>query len=148
MPTATLEELPPWARGLLETEPLAHLGLIDGDGRPRVLPVTFAVLDGEVWSAVDDKPKRVVGEELARVRWLRARPQSSLTVDRYSGDWSELAWVQLIGKTTVVEVEGHERVLEALAARYTPYRERPPRGPLLRLAPERCLYWRARASDA
>jgi PPOX class probable F420-dependent enzyme len=148
VPTATLEELPPWARGLLETEPLGHLGLIDGDGRPRVLPVTFAVLDGEVWSAVDDKPKRVAGEELARVRWLRARPQSSLTVDRYSGDWSELAWVQLIGETTVVEVEGHERVLEALAARYTPYRERPPRGPLLRLAPERCLYWRARASDA
>jgi PPOX class probable F420-dependent enzyme len=144
VPPATLEELPPWARDILDSEPLAHLGLLDDHGGPRVLPVTFTVVDSEIWSAVDDKPKRVAGEELARVRWLRARPQSALTVDRYSEDWSELAWVQLIGTTTVVEVAGHEQVLEALATRYAPYRERLPRGPLLRLAPERCLFWRAR----
>jgi PPOX class probable F420-dependent enzyme len=146
--TATLEELPPWARGLLETEPLGHLGLIDDDESPRVLPVTFAVVGGEVWSAIDDKPKRVAGEELARVRWLRARPQSTLTVDHYSDDWDELAWVQLIGATTVVDVAGQERVLDALSARYPPYRERPPRGPLLRLAPDRFVFWRAQPSDA
>jgi PPOX class probable F420-dependent enzyme len=146
--TATLEELPPWARGLLETEPLGHLGLIDDDESPRVLPVTFAVVGGEVWSAIDDKPKRVAGEELARVRWLRARPQSTLTVDHYSDDWDELAWVQLIGATTVVDVGGQEHVLEALSARYPTYRERPPRGPLLRLAPDRFVFWRAQPSDA
>jgi PPOX class probable F420-dependent enzyme len=146
--TATLEELPPWARGLLETEPLGHLGLIDDDESPRVLPVTFAVVGGEVWSAIDDKPKRVAGEELARVRWLRARPQSTLTVDHYSDDWDELAWVQLIGATTVVDVGGQERVLDTLSARYPTYRERPPRGPLLRLAPDRFVFWRAQPSDA
>jgi PPOX class probable F420-dependent enzyme len=122
---------------------VGHLGLLDDDGGPRVLPVTFALVDGEIWSAVDDKPKRVPGEELARVRWLRARPQSTLTVDHYSEDWSRLAWVQLLGETTIVEVAGHERVLEVLSARYAPYRERPPRGPLLRLDPDRCVWWRA-----
>jgi PPOX class probable F420-dependent enzyme len=124
---------------------VGHLGLLDDDRRPRVLPVTFAVVDGEIWSAVDDKPKRVPGDELARVRWLRARPRSTLTVDRYSEDWSRLAWVQLLGETTIVEVAGHERVLEALSARYPPYRKRPPRGPLLRLAPDRFVWWRAQA---
>ena len=148
MPTAaSLEELPCWARGLLESEPLGHLGLIDDDGQPRVLPVTFALVDGEIWSAVDDKPKRVPGEELARIRWLRARPASALTVDHYSEDWSRLAWVQLLGETTIVEVAGQEPVLEALAARYAPYRQQSPRGPLLRLTPERCLWWRAQRSD-
>jgi PPOX class probable F420-dependent enzyme len=140
---ANLEELPPWARGLLESEPVGHLGLLDDDRSPRVLPVTFAFVDGEIWSAVDDKPKRVPGDELARVRWLRARPRSTLTVDRYSEDWSRLAWVQLLGETTIVEVADHERGLEALVARYPPYRERPPRGPLLRLAPDRFVWWRA-----
>jgi PPOX class probable F420-dependent enzyme len=124
---------------------VAHLGLIDGDGRPRVLPVTFALFDGDVWSAVDHKPKRVRGEELARVRWLRTRPQSALTVDRYTSDWSELAWVQLIGATSVVEVADRPDVVEALSARYPPYRERPPQGPLLRLVPDRCVCWRASA---
>jgi hypothetical protein len=33
--------------------------------------------------------------------------------------------------------------MEALAARYAPYRERRPRGPLLRLTVERALQWRA-----
>lgn len=140
---ASLDKAPGWASGLLETEPLGHLGLLDDDGRPRVLPVTFAVVDAEVWSAVDQKPKRVAGEDLARVRWLRARPESALTVDRYDDDWSRLAWIQLIGTTEVVDAAGREGVLEALAARYEQYRERPPGGPLLRLMPARCIWWRA-----
>ena len=36
---------------LVESARLAHLGLLDGDGRPRVLPVTYAVLGGVIWSA-------------------------------------------------------------------------------------------------
>jgi PPOX class probable F420-dependent enzyme len=139
----TVDELPGWARALLDHERVAHLGLLDDDGLPRVLPVTFAVLDGAAWSAIDDKPKRVTGERLARVRWLRARPQSTLTVDRYDDDWTRLAWVQLLGRTEVVETAGHEHVVAALAARYVPYRDRAPGGPLLRLVPERAVSWRA-----
>lgn len=140
---STLEELPSWAGALLEEVRVAHLGLLDADGRPRVLPVTFAVFDGAVWSAIDHKPKRRAGEDLARVRWLRDRPQSAITVDRYDDDWTRLAWVQLLGTTTVVDVTGHEDVLAALAARYPQYRERAPGGPLLRLAPERAVFWSA-----
>jgi PPOX class probable F420-dependent enzyme len=140
---ASLEGAPQWARELLESEPVGHLGLLDDEGHPRVLPVTFAVVEGEIWSAIDDKPKRVTGGELGRVRWLRARPSSALTVDCYSADWRRLAWVQLIGKTAVVDVARQERVLTALSNRYAPYRRRAPRGPLLRLVPDRCVWWRA-----
>ncbi len=125
------------------SEPLGHLGLLDDDGGPRVMPVTFALVGSEIWSAIDDKPKRVAGDELARVRWLRARPSTAFTVDRYSEDWRGLAWIQLIGTTTVVDVDGQEEALAALSARYAPYRERAPRGPLLRLVPDRCIWWRS-----
>jgi hypothetical protein len=81
----TLDELPRWAADLLDSARVAHLGLLDDRGQPRVLPVTFALLDGAVWTAVDDKPKRRRAEELARVRWLLARPRSAITVDRYVG---------------------------------------------------------------
>lgn len=140
---STLEELPRWAGALLTGARVAHLGLLDGDGCPRVLPVTFVVFEDAVWSAIDHKPKRRPGEELARVRWLRERPESALTVDRYDDDWTRLAWVQLLGETTVVDVEGHDDVLVALAGRYPQYRDRPPDGPLLRLAVERALCWSA-----
>jgi PPOX class probable F420-dependent enzyme len=142
-PQATLEELPEWARSLLRDERRGHLGLLDPDGAPRVLPVTYAVLDGAVWSAVDHKPKRVEGPQLARVRWLRGDPRSAFGVDSYDEDWSRLAWVQVLGDTSVVDVADHGAALEALAARYPQYRDRPPEGPLLRLVPRRVLCWRA-----
>ena len=139
----TVGALPPWAQDLLEEARVGHLGLLDDDGRPRVLPLTFAVVDGEIWSAVDDKPKRVSGERLARVRWLRARPVSTFTVDRYDEDWARLAWVQVLGETRIHDVTGHHDQLAALAARYPQYRERPPGGPLLCLSPDRVVHWRA-----
>ena len=141
----SLETLPDWARELLESEPVGHLGLLDDAGHPRVLPVTFAVVEGKLWSVIDDKPKRVPGTKLARVRWLRERPRSALTVDRYSDDWTRLAWVQAIGETAIVDIGGNDAVLEALSARYPAYREQPPPGPLLRLTPARCMCWRARS---
>jgi PPOX class probable F420-dependent enzyme len=125
---------------------VGRLGLLDGDGRPRVLPVTYAMVDGVVWSAIDHKPKRRAGGELARVRWLRKRPQVTLTVDHYDEDWSELAWVQVLGSVTIEAVDGHGAVLEALADKYPQYRDRPPGGPLLRLAVERIVSWRASQS--
>jgi PPOX class probable F420-dependent enzyme len=137
----TLGKLPPWALELLEAGRVGHLGLLDGDGRPRVLPVTYAVHKGMIWSAIDDKPKRVPGAELARVRWLRRSPAAALTVDRYDDDWSRLAWVQVLG--TVVVEPVRDEVLDALAQRYPAYRAKRPGGPLLRLEPERVLSWRA-----
>ena len=122
---------------------MAHLGLLDAEGHPRVLPVTFAVAGGSLWSAVDRKPKRGGGEELARVRWLRRDPRAALTVDRYREDWSELAWLQVLGEARIVPVEEGGAALRALAQRYPAYRDEAPPGPLLELRPRRCLCWRA-----
>ena len=134
----TLEELPAWAFELLRSARVGRLGLLDEEERPRVLPVTFAVWDGAVWSAVDRKRKRAV--EPARVRRLRRRPAAALLVDRYDDDWSRLAWVELRGS---VSVEPLGPALEALTEKYPQYAEQRPQGPLLRLAPERFACWRA-----
>jgi PPOX class probable F420-dependent enzyme len=138
-----LAELPAWARTLLKDARRAHLGLLDAEGAPRVLPVTFAVVGADVVSAVDHKRKRVAGTDLARVRWLRHDPRAALTVDRYDEDWTRLAWVQLLGEVTVEE-EVDAAAGSALQARYPPYRDRAPAGPLLRLTVNRTLYWTAR----
>src|SRR3954462_1922555 len=52
-----LEELPGWARALLDSERVGHLAFLDEADLPRVLAVTFAVWEGAVWSAIDRKPK-------------------------------------------------------------------------------------------
>jgi len=145
MARATLAELPGWAGDLLLAARVAHLGLLDEQGHPRVQPVTFAVADGRLWSAIDDhKPKRIPPERLARIRRLRADPRATLTVDRYADDWSALAWVQVIGVAEIVAAADAPVAVGALQAKYRPYAEQPPSGPLVALAPQRCLCWRAR----
>ena len=117
------------------------MGLLDEKGAPRVLPVTFAVAEGRIWSAIDDKPKRA--GEPARLRFLRRDPRAALTVDRYSDDWDELAWVQVLGSVRILDVAEGADGLAALSAKYEQYREEAPPGPLLALEPERYLWWRA-----
>jgi PPOX class probable F420-dependent enzyme len=134
-------ELVAWANELLETSRVAHLGLLDDAGAPRVLPVTFALAEERIWSAIDQKPKRT--EEPARLRFLRRDPRAALTVDRYSDDWEDLAWVQVLGRVQIVEVGDGGPGLDALKQKYEQYREQEPRGPLLALQPERYLWWRA-----
>lgn len=144
-----LETLPEWARKLVAAERVARLAYLDGDDRPRVLPVTFAVAGDAVWSAIDDKPKRP--GEPARIGYLRRRPEAALLIDVYDDDWSRLAWIQLLGRVEVVPIEVPEAAgalepaaaLAALTAKYDQYAERTPRGPLLRLAVKRAMHWRA-----
>jgi PPOX class probable F420-dependent enzyme len=134
-------ELVAWANKLLERERVGRLGFLDDSGAPRVLPVTFAIAEGRIWSAIDQKPKRA--GEPARVRFLRRDPRAALTVDRYSDDWRELAWVQALGSVRVLDSADGEAGLEALRAKYEQYRREEPPGPLLALKPERYLWWRA-----
>jgi PPOX class probable F420-dependent enzyme len=144
-----LAELPSWAFELLREARVGHLGLLDTDDRPRVLPVTFAVAGERLYSAVDEKPKRVPDRELARLRFLRRCPSAALTVDRYDDDWTRLAWVQVLGAVEVLDDPGvRPEALAALSAKYEPYRQRPPGGPLLELAPARVVHWRADSQGA
>jgi PPOX class probable F420-dependent enzyme len=124
---------------MLKTERVARLGLLDDQDCPRVLPVTFALADGVIYSAIDSKPKR--SSEPARVRYLRRRPEAALTVDHYEDNWAELAWVQVLVRVELLDQD--EPGLAALTAKYDQYRSEPPPGPVLKLVPERALHWRA-----
>ena len=138
----TLDELPGWAGELLSSARVGRLALLDERDLPRVLPVTYAVWEGAVWSAIDSKPKGP--GEPARVRRLRRRPDAALLVDRYDDDWSRLEWVEVRG---LVSIEPVGPALEALVARYPQYREEPPPGPLLRLSARDAVWWRAADSE-
>ncbi|MDO8145035.1 TIGR03668 family PPOX class F420-dependent oxidoreductase [Isoptericola sp. 178] len=119
------------------------------DDVPHLVPVTFAVvpaLDGapdrvDVVTAVDHKPKRT--SDLRRLRNLRANPRAALLVDVYDDDWDRLWWVRVDVRARSGDA-GREAALDALAARYAPYRRARPSGPVVRLAVERWRGWSAR----
>ena len=113
-------------------------------GGPRLVPITFALADEVIWSAVDDvKPKRT--RALARLDHIAADPRVSVLADHYEEDWNALWWVRADGRARIVDVDDPAAApgLEALAARYPPYRERPVAGPLIEISVARWSGWSA-----
>jgi PPOX class probable F420-dependent enzyme len=116
-------ELTPVQVHFLTEQRTGHLATVDPWGQPHVVPVCFALLHGCLYTPIDEKPKRVAGSELRRVRNIEFNPRVCLAVDRYAEDWARLAWLQLRGKAVVIpRASGHRDVLEALRERYSQYR--------------------------
>lgn len=95
---------------------VARLATCSADGQPHCVPVCFAVCDGLVIIALDEKPKRVDVLRLKRVRNVQENPAVSLVIDHYSETWSELHFVMLEGKAHLRELQ--EAELAALRAKY------------------------------
>ena len=121
---------------------MARLATVAPDGRPHVVPITFALDGDRIVTAVDAKPK--AGTELARLMHIRADPRVSLIVDEYDEDWSRLWWVRADGAARVVE-EGPElaSAFERLRGRYPQYASVDLIGPAIVVDVERWVGWSA-----
>jgi PPOX class probable F420-dependent enzyme len=135
--------------GLLAAARTATLATVAPDGQPRLVPVCFALHGGRVWIALDEKPKQ--GHDprsLARVRDVLARPGVSLLVERWSEDWSKLAWLRLSGRAALVEPGAlAPGVVSALRARYPQYLHHDlEQRPMLAIDVDRVVRWSAAAA--
>jgi PPOX class probable F420-dependent enzyme len=121
---------------------VARLATVGPDGRPHIVPITFASADGSLYFAVDQKPKRT--RNLQRLRNIVANPAVSVLVDHYEDDWSSLWWVRVDGTARIVE-EGPEfdEAIALLSARYEQYRSNRPAGPVVAIKVERMTGWSA-----
>lgn len=134
---------------LLQGARRATLGTIARDGRPRLVPVCFVLVDGVVWTPLDEKPKSVLDpRSLARVRDIQRDARVTLLVDRWSEDWSDLGWLRLDGRAELVETAG-PTVVAALRAKYPQYADHDLESrPVIRIAIDRSTGWDASATDA
>jgi PPOX class probable F420-dependent enzyme len=120
---------------------VARLATRTADGRADLVPITYAVDDGRIVSAVDHKPKSTA--RLKRLDNIRGNPEVSLLVDAYDDrDWSQLWWVRLRGLAHVVD-DGvlYERSIKALVAKYSQYQAVTPTGPVIVIEPIRWQWW-------
>ncbi|WP_067800033.1 TIGR03668 family PPOX class F420-dependent oxidoreductase [Actinomadura formosensis] len=133
---------PDEARRLLTTVPVARLATAGEEGRPRIVPVTFAVHRGSVYTAVDHKPKST--RELRRLADIRANPRVALLADHYEDDWDRLWWVRVDGHAHIVEDPAKTaEPVRLLADRYPQYREHPPEGPVIAITIDGWTGWSA-----
>ena len=143
-PQVTLDDLPVWARSLLDEARVARLALLDEEDLPRVLPVTFAVWEGAVWSAIDRKPKRVAANSLTRLKNIAQTPRVALLVDHYDEDWTRLWYVLVRGEAELVsDLAERERAIQLLRTKYPQYDADmlAEDAPVLRITPARITAW-------
>jgi PPOX class probable F420-dependent enzyme len=143
-------------RALLSEARRAVLATIAADGRPRLVPITFAFAPGAqsaeplIYSVLDEKPKSVADpRDLARVRDIRERPRVGVLIDRWDEDWRHLAWLRLDGLARLIEPADppsgeHSAAIRLLRARYPQYSTMAiERRPMIRVAIERVTRWSA-----
>ena len=128
---------------------VGRLATADARGQPHVIPIVFAIDSQRLYTALDEKPKRVAPRQLKRVRNLRVNPQVAIVVDEYDEDWTRLAWVLVRGRGEIVEEgEVHATGLRLLQDKYPQYDVMPlGHRPLIAVTPLGVTSWGALPSD-
>ena len=121
---------------------VARLATVGSDGRPHIVPITFAADDDTIYFAIDFKPKKTA--DLQRLRNIEANPSVSVLVDHYEDDWTKLWWVRVDGSARIV-IDGavFEKGIALLTQRYAQYRSVRLAGPVVAIAVERMTGWSA-----
>ncbi len=121
---------------------VAMLATVSADGRPHLVPCTFAVDGDSIYVAVDHKPKTTTN--LRRLRNIAANRNVAMLADHYEEDWQALWWARADGGASVLaepaEMTGPVRLL---AEKYSQYADRPPGGPVIAISVTAWSGWSA-----
>ena len=129
---------------------VARLATADREGAPHVVPVVFAVVDGNIYVPVDGKQKKDI-ERLKRLDNIRENEKVSFLVDHYEDDWAKLGFVMLFGSATIIHADTdsvYEKAAELLREKYAQYR-----GPItihawmIEIKPHRAASWGAMGAE-
>lgn len=135
------------AQRLLRAARVARLATITPAGAPHIVPMTFAVHQGVIYSAVDAKPKAT--RLLRRLDNIRRNPAAAVLADHYDDDWAALWWVRADGRASVIDdPDQMARPVALLAERYRQYRDLPPAGPVIAVEVARWTGWAAQPRPA
>jgi len=119
---------------------VGRLATVRPDGSPHVVPITFALVNSDVVTMVDHKPKTTT--DLQRLTNVEANGCAALLVDHYADEWSELWWVRIEGTANVHRDGPTWRVGgDALEKKYRQYREKRPTGPAITISIDKITYW-------
>jgi PPOX class probable F420-dependent enzyme len=138
-------------RAFTEAARRAVLTTITRDGRPRPVPICFALDPRQpiLYTPLDEKPKTTDDPmRLARVTDILADPRVVVLVDQWAEDWARLAWVRMIGGASLLQADAdsgeHGSAVAQLRSRYPQYAAHDLAArPVIRIAIQRTTSWGA-----
>jgi PPOX class probable F420-dependent enzyme len=133
-------------RDFLRLARLGHLATSSRDGVPHNIPICFW-FDGTArfYFIIDEKPKRLTGIGLKRMRNIAENRHVALVIDHYEEDWTCLAYVLIHGDADIVDdPEEYVLALRNLRDKYPQYRAMllsVERNPMVRIDALRAHTW-------
>jgi PPOX class probable F420-dependent enzyme len=131
-------------KAFVEELRVARLGTTDENGTPYLVPVCYAFDGTYFYTPLDEKPKRVPGTKLRRVRNIEVRHEAALLIDRYADDWSQLGYVLIHSHAELISPtdERHRHAVALLRERYVQYKSMAlEQYPLIMITPQRITAW-------
>ncbi len=123
---------------------VARLATVDHSGQPLVVPICYAYDGQNLYSVIDEKPKRVSADRLKRVRNLRENPKVSLVIDDFDEDWSKLRHVIIQGEAEILfGGTEQEQAIALLQNKYPQYQDMSlHKQPVIKITPKRFIHWK------
>jgi PPOX class probable F420-dependent enzyme len=109
----------------IERARVARLATVDYTSKPHLVPVVFVFDGGHFFIPIDKKKKTVKPQRLKRIKNIQDNPNVALLIDKYSEDWTKLAFVMIQGKASIITIktQGNIQVQEAYKKLKTKYRQ-------------------------
>src|ERR1700722_4978037 len=129
------------ARTRFVASPVLRLATARTDGRPHLVPCTFAVDGaGRIVIGIDSKPKPTL--DLRRLANIAENPKVSLLADHYDDDWTQLWWARADGTATVERSrQEHTEHWTQLRSKYRRYEGQILDGPVIVVTVESWTGW-------
>ncbi len=134
-----LADLPLEIAEVLSSARRAVFTSVDGAGRPHAVPVVFAVYGDRIVTPIDKKPKTT--RSLARVKNIARNPHVALLVDRWSEEWTDLAWLMIRGTASVQPANRSIHEVEAIMSRHPGYEDTLEGSDVILIGPRLILWW-------
>ena len=129
----------------IASQRVARMATVDKSGKPLVHPICYVYKDGNLYTPIDKKPKRVPGKELKRVKNIMENPNVSVVIDEYDEDWSKLRYTIIHGRAELMESgDEYEESLRLLCDKYPQYEKMDLSRlglPVIKIVPQRIVSW-------
>ncbi len=129
----------------IASQRVARMATVDKSGKPLVHPICYAYKDGNLYTPIDKKPKRVSWKGLKRVKNIQENPNVSVVIDEYSEDWGKLRYTIIHGRAELMEGgDEYDESLSLLCDKYPQYEEMDLSRlglPVIKIIPERIVSW-------
>jgi PPOX class probable F420-dependent enzyme len=114
-------------------------------GIPHVAPICY-VYDGKnMYTPIDEKPKRSKPRNLRRLVNISANPHVCIVVDHYEEDWKRLKFTILLGRARMImRGREHHGAILRLRKKYPQYRSMNLESrPIIRISPSKLINWKS-----